>query len=163
MSRRKTHCDIYNNLIRLGKVTSIQNLRWMSRVIRLSLPLEILFKFKLMYSQCVYLRKIFEHVTWNSVFWFSVFKASKCMYLSNKKMKLYKLIFLDFRKFKLNIKHVRFVKAKLKIFFFIFDLGMGTTLQEMGRMLQQNPDQLQTLKERLQPTHPEIAQVNRKI
>jgi hypothetical protein len=78
-------------------------------------------------------------------------------------MKLYKLIFLDFRKFKLNIKHVRFVKAKLKIFFFIFDLGMGTTLQEMGRMLQQNPDQLQTLKERLQPTHPEIAQVNRKI
>jgi hypothetical protein len=51
------------------------------------------------------------------------------------------------------------VKAKLKIFF----LGMGTTLQEMGRMLQQNPDQLQTLKERLQPTHPEIAQVNRKI
>jgi len=40
---------------------------------------------------------------------------------------------------------------------------MGGTLQEMSRMLQQNPDQLQTLKERLQTEHPEIAEVNRKV
>jgi hypothetical protein len=40
---------------------------------------------------------------------------------------------------------------------------MGGTLQEVSRMLQQNPDQLQTLKQKLQDDHPEIAEVNQKV
>ncbi|CAF4328912.1 unnamed protein product, partial [Adineta steineri] len=37
--------------------------------------------------------------------------------------------------------------------------GMGTNLQEMGRLLQENPEQLQVLKQRLQTEHPQIAQM----
>jgi hypothetical protein len=37
---------------------------------------------------------------------------------------------------------------------------MGANLQQMRQMLQQNPEQLRLLKEKLQAEHPEMAQVN---
>jgi len=38
---------------------------------------------------------------------------------------------------------------------------MGANLQQMRQMLQENPAQLQVLKQALQTEHPEIAQVNK--
>jgi hypothetical protein len=37
---------------------------------------------------------------------------------------------------------------------------MGGNIQQMRQMLQQHPEQLQILKQRLQTEHPELAQVN---
>ncbi len=37
---------------------------------------------------------------------------------------------------------------------------MGANIQQMHQMLQQNPEQLQLLKETLKAEHPQIAQVN---
>ncbi|CAF0898364.1 unnamed protein product [Adineta steineri] len=37
--------------------------------------------------------------------------------------------------------------------------GMGANLQEMGRLLQNNPEQLQVLKQTIQAEHPQIAQM----
>jgi hypothetical protein len=43
-----------------------------------------------------------------------------------------------------------------------FGLGMGANLQQMRQILQQNPEQLQVIKQSLQNEHPEIAKVNRR-